>query len=115
MEEPIIEQEALLLNREMLTELKNLIDDINDIKPSHLSRFKHSQWGSILGSEEEIRLAVLKDEAELCEQRVEKNSDSIPHLGYMLFALRGRIKELKPPNPVNSIQEHEMTWGKEYE
>jgi hypothetical protein len=81
----------------------------------YLKQFIHPQWGSVIGSEKEIRLAVLKDEAELCEQRVEKNSDSIPHLGYMLFALRGRIKELKPPNPVNSIQEHEMTWGKEYE
>ena len=83
----------------------------------YLKQFKHSQWGSILGSEEEIRLAVLKDEVELCEQRVEKNSDSIPHLGYMLFALRGRMKELEPPKPPSSqaIQEHEMTWGKEYE
>ena len=111
------EQEALLLNREMLTELKNLIDDINDIKPTHLQQFKHPQWGSIVGSEKEIRLAVLQDEVELCEQRVENDSDSIPHLGYMLFALKGRIKELKPPNPpVNQLlQEHEMTWGKEYE
>ena len=82
----------------------------------YLKQFIHPQWGSVIGSEKEIRLAVLKDEAELCEQRVEKNSDSIPHLGYMLFALRGRIKELKPPDsPANVIQEHEMTWGKEYE
>ncbi len=40
MEELLIEEEALFLNREMLTEVKNLIDDINDIKPpNHL---KHS-------------------------------------------------------------------------
>ena len=115
-EELIIEEEALFLNREMLTEIKNLIDDINDTKSSHLKQFIHPQWGSILGSEEDIRLAVLQDEVELCEQRVENDSDSIPHLGYMLFALKSRIKELKPPNPpVNTIQEHEMTWGKEYE
>ena len=50
---------------------------------------------SILGSEEDIRLAVLSDEVELCEQRLENNSDSIPHLGYMLFTLKSRIKELK--------------------
>ena len=116
-EELIIEEESLFLNREMLTEIKNLMDDINDIKPpNHLKQFIHPQWGSILGSEEDIRLAVLQDEVELCEQRVENDSDSIPHLGYMLFALKSRIKELKPPNPpVNTIQEHEMTWGKEYE
>ena len=89
------ETEVLLLNREMLTEVKDLIDDINHTKPSHLKQFMHPQWGSILGSEEDIRLAVLSDEVELCEQRVENNSDSIPHLGYMLFALKGRIKELK--------------------
>ena len=90
------EAEVLLLNREMLTEVKNLIDDINDTKPlQHLRQFIHAQWGSILGSEEEIRLAVLKDEVELCEQRVENDSDSIPHLGYMIFTLKSRIKELK--------------------
>ena len=95
-QELLIEEEALFLNREMLTEVKNLIDDINDIKsPNHLKQFTHPQWGSILGSEEDIRLAVLQDELELCEQRVENGYyDSIPHLGYMLFALKARIKEL---------------------
>ena len=90
-----LEQDALLLNREMLAEVKNLIDDINDIKPSHLSRFKHPQWGSILGSEKEIRLATLKDEVEVWEQRVGKNLDSIPYLGYIRDTLKGRMKELK--------------------
>ena len=56
MEELELEEEALLLNREMLTEIKNLIDDINDTKPSYLRQFKHPQWGSILGSEEDIRI-----------------------------------------------------------
>jgi len=91
------EQEAvvLLLNREMLTEVKDLIDDINHTKPSHLKQFIHPQWGSILGSEEDIRLAALSDEVELWEQRVGKNPDSIPYLGYIRDTLRGRIKELK--------------------
>ena len=107
-EDLILEEEALYLNREMLTEVKNLIDDINDIKPpNHLKQFIHPQWGSILGSEEDIRLAVLQDEVELCEQRVENDSDSIPHLGYMLFALRARIKELSPnkPSPETQVDE----------
>ena len=110
------EAEVLLLNREMLTEVKNLIDDINEPKPSHLKQFMHPQWGSIVGSEEDIRLATLKDEVELCEQRVENDSDSIPYLGYIRDTLKGRVKELKPPDPpVNVIHEHEATWGKEYE
>ena len=110
------EAEVLLLNRQMLTEVKELIDDINLSKPSHLKQFKHSQWGSIVGSEEDIRLAALSDELEIWEQRVGKNPDTIPYLGYIRDTLKGRIKELEPPDPpVNVIQEHEMTWGKEYE
>ena len=93
--EELEEEEALLLNREMLTEVKNLIDDINDTKPSHLRQFKHPQWGSILGSEEDIRLAALQDEVEIWEQRVGKNLDSIPYLGYIRVTLKGRMKELK--------------------
>ena len=116
MEELELEEDALLLNREMLSEIKNLIDDINDTKPSHLRQFIHPQWGSILGPEEDIRLAALSDEVELWEQRVGKNPDTIPYLGYIRDTLKGRIKELKPPDPsANVIQEHEMTWGKEYE
>ena len=57
--------------------------------------FQHAQWGSIIGYEADIRLAVLRDEVELCEQRVENDSDSIPHLGYMIFTLKSRIKELE--------------------
>jgi hypothetical protein len=93
--EELEEEEALLLNREMLLEVKNLIDDINDTKPSHLRQFMHPQWGSILGSEEDIRLATLKDEVEIWEQRVGKNPDTIPYLGYIRDTLKGRIKELK--------------------
>jgi hypothetical protein len=89
------EQEALLLNREMLTEIKNLIDDINHTKPSHLKQFMHPQWGSILGSEEDIRLAALSDEVEIWEQRVGKNPDTIPYLGYIRDTLKGRVKELE--------------------
>jgi len=89
------EQEALLLNREMLTEVKNLIDDINDTKPSHLRQFMHPQWGSIVGSEEDIRLAALQDEVEIWEQRVGNDPDSIPYSVIIRNTLRGRIKELE--------------------
>ena len=91
-----LEQEALLLNREMLTEVKNLIDDINDIKPPHhLRQFIHPQWGSILGLEKDIRLAALKDEVEIWEQRVKNDPDSIPYLGYIRDTLKSRIEELE--------------------
>jgi len=33
----------------------------------HLRRFTHPQWGSVIGSEKEIRIAALKDEVELLE------------------------------------------------
>jgi len=79
----------------MLAELKNLIDDINEPKPSHLKQFMHPQWGSILGSEEEIRLAVLQDEVELWQERVGKNPDTIPYLGYIRDTLKARVKELE--------------------
>ena len=88
--------EALLLNREMLTEVKNLIDDINEPKPpQHLRQFIHPQWGSILGSEEEIRLATLKDEVEVWEQRVGNDPESIPYLRYIRDTLKGRIEALE--------------------
>ena len=111
------EAEILILNREMLTEVKDLIDDINEPNPSHLRQFKHPQWGSIVGSEEDIRLAALQDEVEIWEQRVGKNPDTIPYLGYIRDTLKGRVKELELVNHVYDqiLQEHEMTWGKEYE
>ena len=90
-----LEQEALLLNREMLAEVKNLIDDINEPKSSHLRQFIHPQWGSILGSEKDIRIAALKDEVEIWEQRVEDDPDSIPYLGYIRDTLKSRIEELE--------------------
>ena len=89
------EQEALLLNREMIQEIKDLLDDINHSKSSHLKQFIHPQWGSIVGSEEEIRLAALQDEVEIWERRTNKNPDTIPYLGYIRDTLKGRIKELK--------------------
>ena len=45
-----------------------MIQNINH-KPQHLTKYIHPQWGSILGNEKEIRLAVLQDELEICEQR----------------------------------------------
>ena len=91
MEELKLEEEALLLNQEMLTEVKNLINDINDTKPpQHLRQFIHPHWGSIVGNENDIRIAVLKDELERWQ-----NGDGATYpYGYVGDMLKRRIKEL---------------------
>ena len=57
--------------------------------------FQHAQWGSIVGNEEGIRLAVLKDEVELWQKRVGDDPDHIPYLGYIRDTLKSRIEELE--------------------
>ena len=57
--------------------------------------FQHAQWGSILGDEKGIRLAVLKDEVELWEERIGDDPDHIPYLGYIRDTLKSRIEELE--------------------
>lgn len=57
--------------------------------------FQHAQWGSIVGNEKGIRLAVLKDEVELWQKRVGDDPDHIPYLGYIRDTLKSRIEELE--------------------
>jgi len=52
----------------------------------HLLELKHPQWGSIIGYENQIRIAVLKDEMEIWQERM-KSGD--------IFTLESRIKELE--------------------
>ena len=85
------EAEVLLLNRQMLTEVKDLIDDINDTKLSYLRQFIHSQWGSIVGNENDIRVAVLKDELERWH---DADGPTYPY-GYVGDMLKNRIEELE--------------------
>ena len=61
----------------------------------NLRAFIHHHWGSIVGNEHDIRLAVLKDEVELWQKRVGNDPDSIPYLGYIRDTLKSRIKELE--------------------
>ena len=73
----------------------------------YLKQFIHPQWGSVIGSEKEIRLAVLKDEL---ESLASNETHLLPTTeGY----IQSRIKELQ--SSIIIIQEHEMTWGNEYE
>ena len=54
--------------------------------------FQHAQWGSIIGNEKGIRLAVLKDEVELWQKRMD-DGPTYPQ-GYITDMLNGRINEL---------------------
>ena len=75
----------------MLTEVKNLIDDINDTKPpQYLKQFIHAHWGSIVGNENDIRIAVLKDELERWQNG---DGPTYPY-GYVGDMLKGRIEKL---------------------
>ena len=56
--------------------------------------FTHGHWGSIVGNEKGIRLAVLKDEVELWEERIGDDPDHIPYLRYIKDTLKSRIKEI---------------------
>ena len=86
------EQEALTLDQEMLTEVKDLIDDINgtDMSGRNLREFIHGLWGSIVGDENDIRIAVLKDELERWQSG---DGPTYPY-GYVGDMLKKRIKEL---------------------
>jgi len=57
--------------------------------------FQHAQWGSIIGNEKGIRLAVLKDEVALWQKRVGDDLDSIPYSVIIRNTLKSRIKELE--------------------
>ena len=60
-----------------------------------LKEFTHHHWGSIVGQENEIRVAVLEEELALWEKRLRDNPDDIPYLGYIRTTLKDRIKELE--------------------
>ena len=50
--------------------------------------FQHAQWGSIIGYEADIRLAVLRDEVELWQKRGTRNM-------WLRDTLKERVKELE--------------------
>ena len=82
------------------------IVDMNDI-PHHLLQFKHPEldnitleddtgillyWDLVIGNEKDIRLAALKDELKLWQQRV-ANDDGVHW--YIRDMLKKRIEELE--------------------
>ena len=71
------------LTRDYLKYIKTIEEPIMH---NHLSELKHPQWGSIIGYENQIRIAVLKDEMEIWQERM-KSGD--------IFTLESRIEELE--------------------
>ena len=58
-----------------------------------LKDFIHAQWGSIVGQENKIRIAVLKEEIEVFRLKIEPHDTG--HLYTTISTLEHRIKELE--------------------
>ena len=58
-----------------------------------LKDFIHAQWGSIVGQEKKIRIAILKEEVEVFRSKIEP--DGTGHLYTTISTLEHRIKELE--------------------
>ena len=58
-----------------------------------LKDFIHAQWGSIVGQENNIRIAVLMDEIEVLKSRIEPHDTG--HLYTTISTLEHRIEELE--------------------
>ena len=70
------------------------------IMHEHLSELKHPQIGSIVGYENQIRIAVLKDEMEIWRERLESGDTT---------TLENRVKELEKQEKVN-MEERVKRW-----
>ena len=75
--------------------LKHIKQFEERIMHHHLSELKHPQWGSVVGYEADVRLAVLEDELEVWEKRAGDDPDHIPYLGYIRTTLKDRIEEVR--------------------
>ena len=53
----------------------------------------HAQWGSIVGQENKIRIAVLRDEVEVLRSRIEPHDTG--HLYTTISTLEQRIEEIE--------------------
>ena len=56
---------------------------------TRLKDFFHAQWGSIVGQENKIRIAVLRDEIEVLKSRIEPHDTG--HLYTTISTLEHRI------------------------
>ena len=75
----------------------------------NLKKLQHHQWGTINGYANECIVAVLQDELKVLEKQIQPHDTG--HIHTAISVLTHRMKELT----AEVVQEHEMTWGKEYE
>ena len=61
-----------------------------------LKEFTHDQWGSIVGQEYNIRVAVLKDEIDLFKSKLEPHDTG--HIHTTISTLQHRVRELESKN-----------------
>ena len=79
----------------------------------HLSELKHPQWGSIIGYENHIRIAVLKDEIEVFKSRIKVDHIHVTgHLHSAIGILERRIIELEDKE-TSSVEERVERWETE--
>ena len=81
------------------------------IMHEHLSELKHPQIGSIVGYENQIRIAVLKDEMEIWRERLE-SGDTTSNNVHVYSNLESRVKELEKQEKVN-MEERVKRWQEE--
>ena len=58
-----------------------------------LKEFTHAQWGTIVGQEYNIRVAVLKDEIDLLKSKLEPHDTG--HIHTTISTLEHRVRELE--------------------
>ena len=76
----------------------------------HLLELKHPQWGSIIGYENHIRIAVLKDEIEVFKSRIKPHDTG--HLHTTIGTLEHRLTELEDKE-TSSVEERVERWETE--
>ena len=97
----------LNLTRDYLRHIKIMEEKVMH---HHLLELKHPQWGSIIGYESHIRIAVLKDEIEVFKSRIKPHDTG--HLHTTIGTLNHRIKELEDKE-TSSVEERVDRWEKE--
>ena len=90
-----------------MTDLKS-----NTLMGENLKKLQHHQWGTINGYANECIVAVLKDEIERLKKQLQPFDTE--HINNTIVTLQYRI-EGTTQDTSPSVQEHEMTWGTEYE
>ena len=102
-------QDMADLTRDYLKYIKTIEEPIMH---HHLSELKHPQWGSIIGYENQIRIAVLKDEMEIWQERMKSGDIFFKTFKRYIFTLESRIKELENKEIYN-VEERIEYWKAE--